>query len=119
MVGMNSILVCYERKSIALLNFVVAQYEFMSSVRWLGMKSADKQAFKLPRGCSKKSPPSELYVHRNTSRCLIRFTARFKKYSRRGNVTQNWTEVRKKGKENKSWKAVNAVVRVMGGGGRV
>lgn len=73
----------------------------------------------LTRGCSKKSPPSEVYVHRNTSRCLIRFTARFKKCSRRRNVTQNWIEERKKGKENKSWKAVNAVVRVMGGGGRV
>lgn len=62
---------------------------------------------------SKKSPPSEVYVHRNTSRCLIRFTARFKKCSRRRNVTQNWTEERK-GKQ-----VVNAVVRVMGGGGRV
>lgn len=97
----------------------MVQYEFMSSVRWLALKSADKEAFRLPRGCSKKSPPSEVYVHRNTSRCLIRFTAKFKKCSRWRNVTQNWTEERKKGKENKSWKAVNAVVRVMGGGGRV
>lgn len=57
---MNNILVCYERKSIAFSNFVVVQYEFMSSVRWLALKSADKEAFRIPRGCSKKSPPSEV-----------------------------------------------------------
>lgn len=67
----------------------------MSNVRWLALKSADKEEFRLTRGRSKKSPPSEVYVHRNTSRRLIRFTARFKKCSRRRNVTQNWIEERK------------------------
>lgn len=57
----------------------MVQYEFVSSVQWLALKSADKEEFRLTRGCSKKSLPSEVYVHRNTSRCLIRFTARFKK----------------------------------------
>lgn len=65
---MNNISVCYERKSIALSNFVVVQYEFMSSVRWLALISADKEAFRLPRPCSEKSPPGEVYVNRNTRR---------------------------------------------------
>lgn len=89
----------------------------MSSVPWLALKSADKEAFRLTRGCSKKSSPSEVYVHRNTSRCLIRFTARFKKNVHVGETLRKTGS--KKGEENKSWKAVNAVVRVMGGGGRV